>query len=572
MRARILRFLTSLVLLAASILAPHPGRAEQVDFNREIRPILADKCYLCHGPDAKEVQGGLRLDLREVVTAPADSGEPAILPGHPQQSELIRRVTSDDDAEIMPPEESRKTLSAREIELLKRWVEQGAEYQVHWSFARPQRRAAPDVAAGDWVRNEIDRYVLARLESQGMTPSAEASRETLIRRVSLDVRGLPPSVKELQQFLDDKSPAAYERMVDRMLDSPHFGEKMARIWMDLARYGDTNGYHYDSTRQVWLWRDWVIRAYNENMPFNQFTIEQLAGDLLPDATLQQKIASGFNRNTRYNEEGGADPDEWRVEYAKDRTRTLGQVWLGITLGCADCHSHKYDPVSQREFYQLYAFFNSLEEPGAQGHNQKYPPLIEAPTGEQQRTIARLELDIAATEGQIREAVAGYAYSEPQDLPATVSEPVDVVWIDDDAPDGAQLQGEGSPAWNWITAEQGPVHRGERATRRSGAGLNQHFFTGASQPLEIQEGDRLFAWVWLDPNDPPQTVQLQFNDGGWDHRALLGPATRLRRQGGPSESRGRSAARRGPMGPPGSARQRRRTETGRQAQRLGLHSV
>ena len=507
------------LLLALSAAAP---AAETVDFNRDIRPILADNCYQCHGPDATDVQGGLRLDLRDVVTQPADSGEVAIVPGQPEQSELVRRIMSTDEAEIMPPEDSRKVLTAAERELLQAWVAEGAEYQDHWSFLRPQRSAQPQVNASDWVRNEIDRYVLAKLESRGMTPSPEASRETLIRRVSLDLRGFPPTVAEIDEYLRGQSEGAYERMVDRMLDSPHFGEKMARIWMDLARYGDTNGYHYDSTRQVWLWRDWVIRAYNDNMPFSQFTVEQLAGDLLPAATVDQKIASGFNRNTRYNEEGGADPDEWRVEYAKDRTRTLGQVWLGMTLGCADCHSHKYDPISQREFYQLYAFFNSLDEPGAQGHRQKYPPLVEVPTEAQQQQFAQQEAEIAGLENQIREAVTQADYREPADLAAEPqSEPVDQVWIDDDAPEGAQLQGQGSPAWQWIDKQSGPVHRGERATRRTGKGLNQHFFTGAKQQLEIQEGDVLFAWVWLDPNNPPQTVQLQFNDGSWEHRAFWG---------------------------------------------------
>lgn len=497
--------------------------AETVDFNRDIRPILADKCFLCHGPDAEDVEGGLRIDDREVATEPADSGEIAIIPGDPEKSELIRRIITDDEDLRMPPAETRKEVSAAELDLLRRWIADDAEYRDHWAFIPPERPAPPKPAS-TWAANEIDRFILARLAAKGLKPSAEASRETLIRRVSLDLRGFPPTVEEVDAFINDKSPNAYEQMVDRMFASPHFGEKMGRLWMDLARYGDTNGFHYDSTRQVWLWRDWVINAYNSNMPFDQFTIEQLGGDLLPNATIAQKIASGFNRNCRYNEEGGADPDEWRVEYAKDRVRTLGQVWLGMTLNCADCHSHKYDPVSQTEFYELYAFFNSLEEPGAQGHRQKYPPLIEVPTSEQETKIADLGDEIKALEQEIRDELARIKYVEPDDVPSEPeSKPVDVVWIDDAAPEGASLQGNGSPAWTWIGKNDGPVHQGERSTKRTGTGLNQHFFTGAKKPLEIAEGDVLFAWVWLDPENPPKTVQLQFNDGNWEHRGYWGEA-------------------------------------------------
>jgi hypothetical protein len=510
------------------LIGPAEGNAaEPLNFNRDIRPILADKCFLCHGPDAKDLKGGLRIDLRDAVTAPADSGEVAIVPGDPDTSELIRRIITDDEDLRMPPAETRKTVSPEELALLRRWISEDAEYQDHWAFIAPKRPEAP-AADGNWTRNDIDRFVLQGLKTKGLAPSAEASRETLIRRVSLDLRGFPPAVEEVDAFLNDSSEDAYENMVDRMLASPHFGEKMARLWMDLARYGDTNGFHYDSTRQVWLWRDWVINAYNDNMPFDQFTVEQLAGDLLPDATVSQKIASGFNRNCRYNEEGGADPEEWRVEYAKDRVRTLGQVWLGMTLNCADCHSHKYDPVSQTEFYELYAFFNSLDEPGAQGHRQKYPPLIEVPTSEQIEKIADLEDEIKALEQEISDELARIEYVEPDDVPAEPeSKPVDVVWIDDATPEGASLQGngqaDGKPAWQWISKDDGPVRSGERSTKRTGTGLNQHFFTGAKEPLEISEGDVLFAWVWLDPENPPKTVQLQFNDGSWEHRAFWGEA-------------------------------------------------
>jgi hypothetical protein len=493
---------------------------KKVDFNRDVRGILADNCYMCHGPDAKEVQGGLRLDLREIATKEAESGEVAIVPGKIADSELIRRILSDDESEMMPPPDSHKKLNATQKELLKSWIAEGAEYKDHWAFIPPRRREFPKVKNAQWAVTDVDKFVLAQLEAKGMEPSQEASRETLIRRVSLDLRGFPPTLEEIDGYVNDNSPNAYELMVDRMIASPHFGEKLARIWMDLARYGDTNGYHYDSTRQVWMWRDWVIKAYNENMPFDQFTVEQLAGDLMPNATVQQKIASGFNRNTRYNEEGGADPEEWRVEYAKDRVRTLGQVWLGMTVGCAECHSHKYDPISQKEFYQLYAFFNSLDEPGSQGHRQKYPPLLEVPTEEQNAKVAQLQKDVEAIRKQITEQLVHVKYEEPTDLAEPTTAAVDELWIDDAAPDGAKLQGD-APGWNWVNKAEFAVHSGERATKRTGAGLNQHFFTDAKEQLEIKDGDILFAWVFIPAENPPKTIQLQFNDGTWEHRAFWG---------------------------------------------------
>ena len=474
----------------------------KVNFDRDIRPILSDNCFACHGPDAAQVKAKLRVDLRDSVTKLRDGGV-AIVPGKPEKSELVSRIFAKDEFTIMPPPDSHKKLTARQKQLIKRWVAEGAEYTGHWSFVAPKRPRLPSVKNSKWIRNAIDRFILARLEAKGLKPSKEAKRETLIRRVSLDLRGLPPTLKEIEQFLKDESPHAYERMVDRMLASRHYGEKLARIWMDLARYGDTNGYHYDSTRQAWLWRDWVIKAYNDNMPFDRFTIEQLAGDLLPNATVWQKVASGFNRNTRYNEEGGADPAEWRIEYAKDRTRTLGQVWLGMTVGCAECHSHKYDPISQKEFYQLYAFFNSLDEPGAQGHRQKYPPYISVPTPEHQQKIETLNSDVARLQALIRSQLAKTQYAEPKNLPeAPKQKQADVVWIDDSPPPGAKLQGN-SP-WQWVAKGKHPVHSGKRATRRSGSGLTQHFFTDAKKPLVVTQGAKLFAHVWIDPKKKTQS--------------------------------------------------------------------
>ena len=388
-----------------------PSRAGEIDFNRDVRPILADKCYACHGPDAKSLEGKLRIDLRSSATGPAESGAVAIVPGHPEKSALVERIEAADKDEQMPPPKSHKTLAAAEKAVLKRWIAEGAEYKEHWSFVAVPRVAPP--GAGE--SNGIDGFVSAALGARQMTPSPEADRATLIRRVSLDLRGLPPTLAEIDAFTNDPGERAYEQMVDRVLASPRFGERMAMTWLDLARYGDTNGYHNDSDRPVWLWRDWVVDAYNRNMPFDQFTLWQLAGDLLPDASVEQKIASGFNRNVRFNEEGGADPAEFLAAYAADRAITMGRVWLGMTLNCAQCHTHKYDPITHREFYQLTAFFNSLEEVGAGDvtgfHNKPVPPVMRVPPPELRAKIAVAQARLGALErplenGAVTSAIVG----------------------------------------------------------------------------------------------------------------------------------------------------------------------
>ncbi len=299
-----------------------------------------------------------------------------------------------------------------------------------------------------------------------------------------------------------------------MLTSPHYGEKMAQVWLDLARFGDTSGYEFDSTRQMWLWRDWVINAFNTNQPFDQFTVEQLAGDLLPNATVQQKIASGFNRNTRFNEEAGSDPEEFVVRYNVDRTNTLGQVWLGLTLGCAECHSHKYDPISQKEYYQLFAFFTGIKEPPVSGnHNQPLPPLLTFPTPAQTEALGRLKTELDAIEKEAAADLKQVYYEEPPEVKGPAKAPTETVWIDDDLPAGAMVQGP----WPWVSA---PVFSGARSLKQSGDGVQQHSFTGAA-PLVLHPGAKLFTHVWLDPKDPPKAIMLQWNDGTWEHRAYWG---------------------------------------------------
>jgi hypothetical protein len=369
------------------------GELEPVHFSRDILPILAENCFACHGPDAKARKADLRLDVKESALR---SSEPLIVPGNASESELIARISSNDPDEKMPPPKSGKKLAARQIELLKKWVDQGAHWTKHWAFDPPRRPAAPMIRDAAWPDNPIDRFVLARLENERVAPSAPAERTTLYRRLSLDLIGLPPEPEEVDAFLADNTPNAYFALVDRLLASPHYGERMAMDWLDGARYADTNGFQNDFARTMWPWRDWVIAAFNRNQPFDRFAIEQLAGDLLPGATLEQRIATGFNRNNRTVTEAGSIDEEYRVENAVDRVETTSMVFLGLTLGCARCHDHKFDPVSQAEFYQFFGFFNSVNEKGVYTEQRgNVPPLITLATAADREHQGDLEIAIAA---------------------------------------------------------------------------------------------------------------------------------------------------------------------------------
>jgi mono/diheme cytochrome c family protein len=345
------------------VLAAAPGAAAApVDYTRDVRPILSQHCFKCHGPDDNVRKAGLRLDRRPGDMGKTKSGEPTIVAGKPEASELARRIESDDETEVMPPPATKKPLSAAQKSTLRRWIAEEAQYKDHWSFVPPKQSELPKVKQADWPRNAIDYFVLARLENEGLKPSPPADKYTLVRRVYLDLIGLPPKPAEADAFVNDASPDAYEKLVDSLLRSPHYGERWARRWLDLARYADTNGYEKDRPRTMWLYRDWVIKALNDDLPFDQFTIQQLAGDLLPGATLEQKIATGFHRNTMLNEEGGADPLEFRWHAVNDRVATTGTVWLGLTLQCCQCHNHKFDPITQKEYYRIEAFLNNCDEP------------------------------------------------------------------------------------------------------------------------------------------------------------------------------------------------------------------
>ena len=370
-----------------------------VDFNREIRPILADTCFQCHGPDQEQRQAELRLDTKNGMLGERN-GEFLIVPGDSANSELYRRIVSRDDDYRMPPVNSDRQLSDQQIRHIKRWIVQGATWQEHWSFVPPIRHPIPRVENVSWVRNPVDHFILARLEREGLSPAFAASKATLLRRVSFDLTGLPPDDADVTQFLEDRSAAAYERAVDRLLASPRFGERMASRWLDAARYADTSGYQNDGPRSMWRWRDWVIDAYNQGMPFDQFTVEQLAGDLLPQATLQQRIATGFNRNHRGNAEGGIIPEEYAVEYVVDRVDTTATTWLGLTLGCARCHDHKYDPITQREFYQFFAYFNNVPEFGRAIKEGNSPPWIQAPTWFQRQALRKIDTELDAARERV----------------------------------------------------------------------------------------------------------------------------------------------------------------------------
>ena len=398
-----------LILLIPFALAAAPAGGDgprKVTFNRDVRPILSDRCYACHGPDKNQRKTNVRFDREQGAFLPLAGGGQAIVRGKPEESVLLQRVTSSDPVFRMPPAYAgRDPLSNAEIETLRLWIAQGAEWEKHWSFIPPQKPALPAVERPRWAHNPIDRFVLARLEEQGLEPSPAADRRTLIRRASLDLTGLPPTPEEVQAFVDDRSPNAFEKVVDRLLQSPRFGEHLAAVWLDAARYADTNGYQTDGERSMWRWRDWVVDALNRNMPFDRFTVEQLAGDLLPGATRSQIIASGFNRNHRTTAEGGSVDEEFRVEYVADRAETTATVWLGLTVGCARCHDHKFDPVTQKEFYRLFAYFNNVEEKGMVWNFGNEDPVIKAPLPEQEAKLAALDAQLETALRKF-EALAG----------------------------------------------------------------------------------------------------------------------------------------------------------------------
>lgn len=410
---------------------------QSISFNRDIRPILSDKCFACHGPDAAiaDDAGGFRLDIREGAVVPAQaSGKVPIVPGDADASEVIKRVLSTKPNLVMPPPTTHTTVTDKEVALLKRWINEGAKYEGHWAYETPTKPALPEINEANeaWAKNNIDRFVADRLEKAGLTPSKEADRTTLIRRLSLDLTGLPPTPKEIDAFVADTSPDAYDKLVDRLLASPHFGERMAIIWLDAARYGDTNGFHHDNVRTAWPWRQWVIESFNANMTYDQFVIEQLAGDLLPNATSQQILASGFCRMHNINDEGGALNDEYLVEAIADRIETIGTVMMAQTYTCARCHDHKYDPIPQEDYFATWAYFNSVEgERGVYPNNftaaRAYPPYMMWKSDELESQITEAQKRVAELKKQLKDGEPKIA-SELSAWEQSVRGPAKVQWV------------------------------------------------------------------------------------------------------------------------------------------------
>ncbi len=491
---------------------------DAVLFNRDVRPILSDQCFACHGFDAKKRKAGLRLDMAEGAFAPNKEGRVAIKPGDPAGSELWKRIESTDPDDVMPPPETHKSVTAAQKGVLKRWIEQGAKYQRHWSLEAPSRASLP---AGD-APNPVDRFIRDRLSREGLKPAPEADARTLARRVSLDLTGLPPTPAEVARFVADTAPGAYDRLVDRLLASPRYGERMARMWLDVARYADTHGLHLDNERQMWAYRDWVVRAFNRNQRFDDFTRDQLAGDLVQSPTLDQWIATGFNRCNVTTSEGGSIDAEFVFRYAVDRTATAVQAWMGLTAGCAVCHDHKFDPISAREFYSLYAFFHSAADPAMDGNALLTPPVLKLPSPEEKARMDALEAEAMAADGALLAKAMAHPYSDPADAnPRPKAADVDVSWVDDDAPSGWKISASPGAASRWTTKEDAvPAKRGRRALLREDNGLAQDVLEGGT-PFELPQDGRLFVHVRLDPAKMPRAVMIQYRTDDWKHRMVWG---------------------------------------------------
>lgn len=493
-----------------------------VDFNHDILPVLSENCFNCHGPDEANRKAGLRLDQRTRALAQLESGKHAIVPGNSQQSAAFQRINTSDPDLRMPPVTSGKKLTTQDIARIRQWIDDGAEWSDHWAFQPPTKPSLPPLEEGWKTENAIDHFIHARLPGLDLAPAQQASKESLIRRVTLDLTGLPPTIDEIDRFLADPLPQAYERVVDRLLNSTRYGEHMARSWLDAARYADTHGLHLDNERSIWPYRDWVITAFNRNLPFDQFTIEQLAGDLLPSPTLQQQVATGFNRCNVTTGEAGIISDEYDMRYAVDRVETTATVWMGLTAGCAACHDHKFDPLTQKEFYQLFSYFFSLTDAYTDGNQLLPPPSIKVPSPSQTAHKQQLQHDLASVALEIETTVREINYADPR--ANTSLAPIDehdIDWFDDELPEGAQPRGDGEKSWQVVSAPEYPVFSGQTSLVRTATDLSQDLFDRATNTLKISPHDRLFAYVYLDPKNPPETIQLEFHDKSWEHRAFWG---------------------------------------------------
>jgi hypothetical protein len=504
------RPLVVLVFLSMPTYAGEPAKVGP-DFTREIQPILAEHCYACHGPDTKARKADLRLDTKEGLASAAP-------PGKPKDSELLARVTSAEEDEVMPPRKFGKPLKPEQIEKLKLWVEGGAQWNEHWAFVAPKKTAVPS------GMNAIDYFIRERLKRDGLTQNPEAPKTAWLRRATFDLTGLPPTPKEIHAFLADHSPDAYSKVADRLLASPRYGEHMARYWLDSARYGDTHGLHLDNYREMWLYRDWVIRAFNENKRYDRLLVEQLAGDLIPNATVDQKVATGFLRCNITTSEGGVIEEECHVRNVVDVTDTYGSVVLGLTVGCARCHDHKYDPISQKDYYSLFAYFNSIDGSALDGNAARHAPVIPVPTDEQTKRLEDLRARLAAVNAKIAGEIAKVEYKGTDASTLTTAIPRrEIVWVDDALPAGATETAESGFNRKWVfaaKAEREPA-TGSTSVKLDAKGLMQVVATDAKPGLRVGEGDTLFAHVWIDPKNPPKEIMIQWHTTNWLHRVYWG---------------------------------------------------
>jgi len=539
---------TFLLLIAVALLAATTdlkASAEEISFNRDIRPLLSNTCFRCHGFDEATRQSGLRLDTAEGAAGVLDSENPAA-------SELWNRIISTDPDTVMPPPEEVHQLKDEDKQLIRRWIESGAKYEEHWAFTpivKPQPPAESETNAA-WQKHPIDRFLLQAMMARGMSPQPEADRETLIRRVAFMLTGLPPTLQQIDAFLYDESPDAYEKMVDRYLQSPHYGEEMARHWLDVARYGDTHGLHLDNVRTIWPYRDWVVNAFNQNQAFDQFTIEQLAGDRLENPTQSQLVATGFNRCNVTTSEGGAIADEFLFRYAVERASTTYQAWMGLTGGCAVCHDHKYDPISAKEFYSLYSFFYSAADPAMDGNRNDTPPFISLPTPQQEIELQDLKAIANAAAKRVADS-SNTAATQWDQWYKEQSGPVMDLWLDDMLPPGASQNNTSRNAEQWVAGDEVAAPVGLRALRMSYGNMHDQTISGGIVPRVIPESPELEVWVNIDRLHPPAAIVMELST------TLAGKKGTHRYAWGEVESLGRgkfdnkSNVRVGDLPPPGS---------------------
>lgn len=479
---------------------------EPLRFNRDIRPILAAACFRCHGQDSSHREAGLRLDLADEAMAARDSGR-GIVPGKPEESLIWQRIVSTDADTVMPPPNATRQLTDDEKQLLQRWMRQGAPYEKHWSFEPIVAPKINGLESSDPSRT-IDHWINRELQRRQWTANGRADPRTLLRRLAFALTGLPPSIEDADRFAADPSDAQYEQFVDKYLESPHYGEEMAKHWLDVARYGDTHGLHLDNDRMIWPYRDWVVRAFQSNLPFSQFTIEQLAGDLLPDPTESQLVATGFNRCNVTTSEGGAIDDEFLFRYAVDRSSTTIQAWLGLTGGCAVCHDHKYDPLSTREFYSMYAFFYSAADPAMDGNVNTTAPFLKLPTADQKAELERLRQSEAKAWDALKSLVQQWAPIAPETAPVA-GVPTTQVWLDDELPLGASQRNTSRNGMQW-TEPDDSVPMGRRAVVTEFGDKLEQVLSGGVVPKDLPDEAQLSFWVRTDALEPPKAIFLEVN--------------------------------------------------------------